>query len=743
MLQAQMKTKTILVLSIVFILSLGLYKYFLSRKEGFRETLYINNTLISSKITKLTGFDSRNSLPLWLINKNFHIQWDGFFYLYNPQTIQIAGLCNSKCEIRLDGNLVYTSTGKLDYPIPEWGSKSNKLFDELAVFDRDITTRATTKEFREGEEWLMIDLGKIEKIIGITLDTSLSPTDFSRRLEILTSTRKKFLRYIKDVFGINKNPIEDYFITPTDARYVKIINRDKYRKWWSIHELYIYTANNLFRNIPCYRLDPGNHYIQIKFQNSPGLIKHIKSGSRALCKIFLRNSYVIPLDKMKIYRSKVMCVADFINKYFWILIIIPVIIFIYSICLLKPKYSSVYLIIVLFIFLFLYLFSLTPNQNIFTHDGNMFYTDNSETTYMIKHLKESYQRGEWNDVKHNLISPALTWPLYKLGQIILNNDNLKIVFPIAFYGVLNLIIAFYILKKILKKESLALCFSIIYGFFFGIWLYSSFPETYILNIIFINIFLLITLRYLDKVPDIKFLFIFSIINATGILVTLHLASLAVIPLFLLFIRQKKLFPIKSLLYLVIMLSIVILAYEIVGRINKEFRFLQIIKYIKDYQITWGSSTFKNFVNLSAILNTLLNFFFYGVGIIYVSPWDTSELLYLGTYFNIFGGIMFFFSYIAFILISLLGLRQSGSIRQKWFQILVLWIIINIIYFLYFNPMEAFLYGPLIHLPWLAILATGYNQLRFKYKWLILGVFAVFLFINNYQYISILRHIVLY
>lgn len=738
-----MKARPILTISIVFIIGLVLSKTYLSGKEGLIETLYIDKTPISTKTTKWTGLDSGNQLPLKLITKDFSIQWEGFFYLPRPQTYQIACLCNSICEIKLDGNLVYTSNGKLNFPIPEWKSLGNKMVDTWKAYDRNPKTRATTKEFREGGEWLMIDLREVKTILGITLDTSLSPSDFSTKMEILVSNQKKFFEYIKEPLGINKNAIEDFFFTPLKARYIKLINRDKFIKWWSIHELYVYTADDIFKNNPSYRLSSGNHNIQIKFHNTPELTRHIKIGGRVLCKIFIKNSDIFPLDKVNIYKDKITLIENLFNKFFWILITIPAIFVIYSLYSLKPKYIPIYLGIISIFFFFLYLFSLTPNQNIFTQDGNMFYTDNVETAYMIENPKGSYHGTGWNDAKHNLLFPIIIWPLYKIGQIIFSNNNLRVVFPIACLGTINIVLAFYLFKIILKKNPFSLIFSITYGIFFGIWLYSSFPERYILNILFINIFLLIALKYLDKIHEIKFLIIFSILNAIGILVTLHLVFLAIIPLFCLSIRQKKLFLIKLILYILIILSMVIAGYELAGRANNEFKFFQIIKYIKDYHLTWGTSTFGNFINPNAILNTILNFFFYGIGIIYVLPVGTSELSYIGTYFNTNSGIVFFFSYISFILISLFGLRRSGFIKQRWFQILIIWIFFNIIYFLYFNPTEAFLYGPLVHLPWLAVLATGYNQSSLRYKWLILGCFIISLFFNNIQYISILRHITLY
>lgn len=748
MAQVQMKTKLVFLTTLLFIIGIVLIRSSLSRKEGLVETLYIKGAPVVTKTIKWTGLDSKHKLPAELTHKNFSIHWEGFLYLPRPQILRIAGLCNSRCEIRLDGNLVYKSSGKTNYPVPEWGSKSNILLAPGNAWDRRLATRTTTDELRKGGEWLRIKLKSPETLLGITLDTTGSPLDFSRTLEIKISRWKRFFKYLKGTFDINKNIIEDFFFAPVKARYIKLINRDEFAKWWSIHELYVYTVSDVFRDIPSHRLESGNHSIQIKFQSTPKLTADIRNGGRALCKIFIKNSCVLPLNKIRIYNSRVTYTTNLINEYFWILIAIPAIIATCFLYRLKTKYSPFYFVGILMFFFFLYLYSLTPNQNIFTQDGNMFYTDNTETAYMTENLKGSYQGKEWNDAKQHLLFPLLIWPFYKFGEIIFNwikagNNNLKVVFPIACLGALNIMLAFSTLKITLKKNLLSVGFSILYGIFFGIWFYSSFPETYIMTIVFINLFLLIILKYTDRIHQVSFLAILAFINAAATLVSLHLICLAIIPIFFLILGRRKLFLAKSILYILIILFVVIVAYQTAGRINEEFKFIQIIKYIKEYQMVWGTSTFLSLINLKAILNTILNFFFYSIGIIYVPPWSTSKLSYIGTYFNATWGTVFLFSYITFIVVSLTGLRRSGFIKRKWAQILIIWILFNTGYFLYFNPMEAFLYAPFINLPWLVILAAGYNGSSFKYKRLILGIFIISLFLNNLQYISLLRNIILY
>lgn len=741
-----MKNKLILLISIIFIVELGIFKASLTKKEGLKETLYIDNIPIYTRTTKWKGLDSKNRVPEEIITANFSLQWEGFLYLETPKTFQIAYLCNSICKLYIDGNLVGAYKEKPDYHVQSWKGKSNKFKDIENACDGNLHTRATTSMERAGGEWLRIDLQQAETVAGLTLNSTESPWDISRTMEILLSRWNKFYKHVNGTFDFNENNTHDFFFSPIKARFIKLINRDKFHKWWSIHELYIYSARNLFRDKPSYQLSLGNHPIKIIFQKTPELTNQLKTGGRALCKIFIKsnhNTYL--LDNMQTYTCKTTILSNFINRFFWFLISIPLIyILIYS---LKTKSLFLLLVIILISFFFLYLFSLTPNQNIFTSDGRMFYTDNYESSYMIGNLKGSYQQGGWNDTKQHLIFPMIIHPLYKFGEVITdcisNNNNLKLVFPIAFLGLLNILTAFFIFKSLLKNSISALVFAVAYGLFFGIWFYASFPETYILTITFINLFLLITIRNPDKIHQANCLIALAIINATAVLVSFHLMSLAVIPLFCLFFWERKSFLPKTILYLLITMAIVIISYQIAGTINKEFSFIQIMKYLKDYQSTWGSHSFAHFINIEAVLNTVLNFFFYSIGIIYVPPWDTSKLSFAGTYFNTISGTVFIFSYLFFIVVCLRGLRKTGFVKERRFQILLLWICVNILYFIYFNPQEAFLYGAFIHLPWLVILGYGYKQSSFRYKKLVLGLFILALFLNNLHYIYLLKNIRLY
>ena len=98
-------------------------------------------------------------------------------------------------------------------------------------------------------DWYTLDLGKLQRICGVTIDTRESPHDWPRGLVIDVSTDgSRWAQALsadeRAVWHCGRHGLYTFRFPATAARYVKLIQQGSTPYWWwSIHELYVMPAD--------------------------------------------------------------------------------------------------------------------------------------------------------------------------------------------------------------------------------------------------------------------------------------------------------------------------------------------------------------------------------------------------------------------------------------------------------------------------------------------------------------------
>lgn len=115
-----------------------------------------------------------------------------------------------------------------------------------ASYDNNPDSRWSTNAPMQPADWMMIDMHKVHKLTRLVLDSTVSPNDFPRGCTVLISVdgsnwvKTAELTQAECESRVSKGILE-IGITPSDARYVKIIqNGSVPGTFWSVHEIYLY-----------------------------------------------------------------------------------------------------------------------------------------------------------------------------------------------------------------------------------------------------------------------------------------------------------------------------------------------------------------------------------------------------------------------------------------------------------------------------------------------------------------------
>ena len=116
-----------------------------------------------------------------------------------------------------------------------------------AAFDGDLPSRwATGREKRAGDQFTL-DLGRVETVSGLTLDSSPSPSDYPLGYRVELSETRDEWTVAAEATGAEAEQqqakaVLDIAFEPKRARYIRITNLESQEFWfWSIHELTVHT----------------------------------------------------------------------------------------------------------------------------------------------------------------------------------------------------------------------------------------------------------------------------------------------------------------------------------------------------------------------------------------------------------------------------------------------------------------------------------------------------------------------
>jgi RHS repeat-associated protein len=105
--------------------------------------------------------------------------------------------------------------------------------------DGNASTRWSTGTAQAAGQWFQVDLGISDVFTRLTVDSASSSGDYMRSFQIFAGDNpSNFGAAIAS--GNGTASLVDISVTPTRARYIKIVLTGSSSNWWSIHELNVY-----------------------------------------------------------------------------------------------------------------------------------------------------------------------------------------------------------------------------------------------------------------------------------------------------------------------------------------------------------------------------------------------------------------------------------------------------------------------------------------------------------------------
>jgi len=312
-----------------------------------------------------------------------------------------------------------------------------------------------------------------------------------------------------------------------------------------------------------------------------------------------------------------------------------------------------------------------------------------------------------------------SWAPAELAQ------NLRMVFPVALLGAIAVCVAYRVFLRSGANNEQAVSFAVLYGISGTTWLFSSFPETYILTALCTNVFLWFILQT-PKERVARYINRAAILNAVACLASPQQVLLSIAPFVRWLTEGQGLSTLirKCVRYAAAMLVLYFIPYEIyLKAVGKGWRFGPVYLHV------YGQ--LKHLLEVRTIVVVAANFLLYSVVPPAVTPRSftdpTFSILRLFSPEWIVVSILF----LGWCFYSLRGLRGSSAIKPA--AAMAAFVCSYILFFVYFNPSEAYLYTAPALLPWLLLLQAGFCSRWNRFRRGALWVMIVAIVINNAQF----------
>ena len=110
--------------------------------------------------------------------------------------------------------------------------------DAAAATDDDATTRWSSGAVQAPGQSLQVDLGRVQRVRRVVLDTGADIGDFPRGYALLTSTDGSHWR--EAATGAGDGQLTTIDIPATAARYLRVVQTETAPQWWSVADLRVY-----------------------------------------------------------------------------------------------------------------------------------------------------------------------------------------------------------------------------------------------------------------------------------------------------------------------------------------------------------------------------------------------------------------------------------------------------------------------------------------------------------------------
>lgn len=382
--------------------------------------------------------------------------------------------------------------------------------------------------------------------------------------------------------------------------------------------------------------------------------------------------------------------------------------------------SNLIIAAVLFVSFFSFFYYTSSSFEQIYHEKNIFGSDTNENLDSMKKFSIGFDTR-----KHPLFS-AITSSLFQITNFLLPIDeNNAVSIVLSLIAAINLVLSYIILNHFIKKNEIAILFTILYGILFSNLVFFSIPETYSLTSMVILIYSYCFIKIKNNF-NFKRVISLSIISGLATLFNPPLIFL-VIPSCYMFYKMssfKKTVLASSTNIVITILTFIISNIILFG---KKF-YLFFFYYGKKY------CSLANFINLKSIINVSGIFLLFSV----ISPFhrfsgSTYFIEDVWGYFHSITSIILLLVYVLFLcIVANYMIRNRNIILDSFF----FWIIMMIVFHIYFNPWEAILYSSQVLFPLILISTYVFDKIEFKNKYVILITFIILMIINNLLFIRI-------
>ena len=155
-----------------------------------------------------------------------------------PMAIETAVLVGATASVVLDADLEHGSLHELLGRAGFVLRRGSGTIEAAAATDDDATTRWSPGAAQAPGQSLQVDLGRVQRVRRVVLDTGADVGDFPRGYSLLTSTDGTHWREVARGAGTGQLTTID--IPATAAPYLRVVQTATAPQWWSVADLRVY-----------------------------------------------------------------------------------------------------------------------------------------------------------------------------------------------------------------------------------------------------------------------------------------------------------------------------------------------------------------------------------------------------------------------------------------------------------------------------------------------------------------------
>lgn len=206
------------------------YKVFVSdspKSQGKQVANVQNNEMANMRVT----FPTQKARYITIVPQKFAKDKDNSwaiaeFLVYRPGTFKkpVDG------KTQLNSSNWQASASKRSGWNQEWENKA---------IDQDSKTRYTSGSNATNGDWFGVDMRSPQNFKTILMNAGWSGDAYPRKFEVYVSNDPN--KFGKPVFqGLGSPVIRVNFDSPISGRYIRVVNKQDYGNWWSIHDFRVY-----------------------------------------------------------------------------------------------------------------------------------------------------------------------------------------------------------------------------------------------------------------------------------------------------------------------------------------------------------------------------------------------------------------------------------------------------------------------------------------------------------------------